>query len=325
MPPYERYTFNSEQLDQYFDRIAFPTTQRDKDVSALDAESQLSYLAKLQKHQITRVPFENLTQHYSWHRVINLHPLHLHRKIMTQPGRGGYCMEANSTFHNFLRSIGFHCYLVAGRVHVPTEERWTGWSHLVNIVVIGGTKYLVDVGFGPNEPTIPIPLSHGEVRPQEPPAESRVMFETLEENTSGCKLWLMRHRARPEEEWKTMYCFSDVEILPGDLEGLNFAPWASRTSHFTQKIICVRFTTAKESMEDIDGLPSSETVEGGDVDGQLVINQDKLSWRRRGDSVLEVELKSEDDRLEALKKYWGIVLDVEDQMAIVGTVSALGQ
>lgn len=230
-------------------------------------------------------------------------------------------MEANSTFHNFIRSLGFHCYLVAGRVRMPTS--WTGWSHLLNIVIIGGTKYLCDVGFGPNEPVEPVPLLHGEVRSQISPAESRLVFETLEENISDCKLWQHQHRFNAEAEWSTTYCFSDVEVLPSDLEGLNLAPWVGRTSHFTQKVICVRFTTEDESTDNVGGLPNTETIEGGEIDGQLILNQDNLKWRRRGKNVLEVELKSEDDRVKALRKYWGIELDVEDRRAIVGTVSAL--
>lgn len=204
---------------------------------------------------------------------------------------------------------------------MPTS--WTGWSHLLNIVIIGGTKYLCDVGFGPNEPVVPVPLVHGEVRPQMSPAESRLVYETLEENISDCKLWIHQHRFDARSEWSPTYCFSDIEVLPGDLEGLNLAPSIGRTSHFTQKIICVRFTTEDESTENVDGLPSSESIGRGEADGALILNHDTVKWRRRGQTVLDVDLKSEDDRLEALRKYWGIELDVEDRMAIVGTVSAL--
>jgi hypothetical protein len=231
-------------------------------------------------------------------------------------------MENNNLFHTVLRSLGYTCYLAAGRVWTP-DGRWTGWSHLVNLVMIGGTKYLGDVAFGANEPTVPLPLVHGTVSPQVPPTESRLVFETLPEGVSNSKLWIHQYRFDPSKDWTPAYCFTETELLPGDLSGLNYSPWIGRTSIFTQKILCVRYTTAGESIDTIDGLPNEQTVVHGEVEGTLTLYQDNLKWRCRGENVLDVLLNSEEERLDALKKYWGIELDVEDQMAIKGTISAI--
>jgi hypothetical protein len=83
----------------------------------------------------------------------------------------------------------------------------------------------------------------------------------------------------------------------------------------------VRFTTERERGE--DGLPGEENIDGGEIDGTLVIDHDKLKWRRHGNSVLDVEFKSENDRVKALERYWGIELDVEDREAIFGTMAAV--
>ena len=317
----ERYTFNSEELDEYFDRIALPADQRKHSVSSLDNGTQLAYLATLLKHQIVRIPFENLTQHYSWHRVIDVHPLHLHRKIVQSKARGGYCLEANTLFHTVLRSLGFFCYQVAGRVWVPPEERWTGWSHVVNIVVVGNVRYLCDVGFGPREPTQPIPLANEAICKQVWPAQSRLVYETLPQTMSDQKLWIYQYMEKPDADWVSAYCFSETELLPDDLEGLNYAPWIGRSSHFTQKVMCVRFALVKESS--LNGLPDSDTIAASDVCGAMTLNQDNFKVRFGSQHVVDDFLSSETQRLAVLRRWFGIELDEEDRRAIIGTVSAL--
>jgi arylamine N-acetyltransferase len=316
-----RLTYTNKQLEEYFDRIALPKSKRVLNVAKLNNEQTLSYLKILLKHQLVRIPFENLTQHYSWHGVIDVNPLHVFRKVINQPGRGGYCMEANWLFHNVLYSLGFDCYVAAGRVWTPPAKKWTGWTHLVNLVTIGGTKYLCDCGFGPNEPIVPVALQHGEVQTQISPAETRLVFDALPEYLSDCKLWICQFRVDAESEWTPIYCFSEMELLPTDIPAMNYSPWLSRKIIFTQKVICVRFTTERERGE--DGLPGEENIDGGEIDGTLVIDHDKLKWRRHGNSVLDVEFKSENDRVKALERYWGIELDVEDREAIFGTMAAV--
>jgi hypothetical protein len=102
---------------------------------------------------------------------------------------------------------------------------------------------------------------------------------------------------------------------------MNYSPWISRTSHFTQTVICVRFTTDKET--DGHGLPGEDAIVDGEIDGTMIIDQDRLKWRRHGKTVLDVELQSEDARVQALKLGWDIELDIEDREAILGTVTAL--
>lgn len=317
----ERYRYDQEQLKQYFDRLALPEKRRVFDVTSLSNDEQFGYLCSLIKHHQVRITFENLVQHYSWHRVIDVSPLHIFRKVMSQPGRGGYCMEANTLLHSLLYSLGFNCYPAAGRVWVPPEKRWTGWTHMINLVMIGDEKYLCDVGFGANEPTVPIPLKHGAVRPQVSPCESRLSFQQLEQGLSSNKVWIYQYRIDSQADWMPTYCFTETELLPSDIPEMNYSPWLSRTIHFTQQVICVRFTTDKE--EDEPGLASQDAISEGDIDGTLIIDDNKMKWRRHGKNTLQLEFKSEDERVEALRKYWGIELDIEDRQAILGTVAAV--
>ena len=188
-------------------------------------------------------------------------------------------------------------------------------------MTIGGFKYLCDVGFGSNQPIEPIPLNHGAVAPQIAPAESRLVFETLSEYVSDCKVWVCQFRVNPDSDWAPIYCFSEMEILPTDIPDMNYSPWLSRTIMFTQRIVVVRFTTDKET--DGHGLPGEGVIDGGKIDGTMIIDHDRLKWRRHGKIVLDVELQSEEARVKALKIGWDIELDIEDREAILGTVTAL--
>jgi len=119
-----------------------------------------------------------------------------------------------------------------------------------------------------------------------------------------------------------MYCFTDLEFIPTDIESMNFSPWLNPQSFFTHKVVAVRFTCSTEA-EEHPGSPGEAALEG-EIDGSLTLNQDVLKWRRQGKKVMEVKFAIEDERVEALKKYFGIVVAEEDREAIKGTAAEVG-
>ncbi|RYP81127.1 hypothetical protein DL769_002136 [Monosporascus sp. CRB-8-3] len=330
-----RYT--KAQLGEYFDRISLPAHQRLLSICSLPAAEQLSHLELLLKHQLVKVPFENLTQHYSWHRVVDVSPRHLFKKIVHQPGRGGYCMEANSLFHTVLLSLGYDVYMAGARVYDSSSGRYGGFTHCVNIVTVAGTRYMLDVGFGANGPTAPVPLpaddaGEGPELPHISPARMRVRREPIPQQVNQrCRVWIYQHHTGIESaDWTPMYCFVDIEFIPEDLRAMNMAPWRSPTSFFTRRIIMTRFTTDREQAPAEDGggagpgSADEEAISGGRIDGAIILFGDTLKWRRNGETRLQIKFKSEEERVEALKRYFGIVLDEEDRDAIRGTVSEIG-
>jgi arylamine N-acetyltransferase len=92
-----RTKYTQEQLEKYFDRVCVPKSKRVYDVQSLSDEEKFKYLHLLQKHQLVKVPWENLVQHYSWHRVVNVKPQHLFNKIVNGPGRGGVSKNESTT------------------------------------------------------------------------------------------------------------------------------------------------------------------------------------------------------------------------------------
>ncbi|RYO99320.1 hypothetical protein DL763_001599 [Monosporascus cannonballus] len=329
-----RYT--EAQLGEYFDRVSLPTHRRLLSVSSLPAAEQLAHLGLLLKHQLVKVPFENLTQHYSWHRVVDVSPPHLFKKIVHQPGRGGYCMEANSLFHTVLLSLGYDVYMAGARVYESSSGRYGGFTHCVNIVTVGGARYMLDVGFGGNGPTTPVPLrvddaGAGQELPHISPARMRLRHEPIPQQVNqGGRVWIYQHHTGAEgADWTPMYCFVDVEFILEDIRAMNLAPWRDPTSFFARRIIMTRFTTDREPAPAADGgagprSADEEAISEGGLDGAIILFDDTLKWRRNGETRLQVKFKSEEERVEALERYFRIVLDEEDRGAIRGTVSEIG-
>ncbi|KAI1398162.1 arylamine N-acetyltransferase 3 [Hypoxylon fuscum] len=326
----DRPRYSHDQLEQFFDRIAIPEDFRRYSVVAFSRTDQHGYLNLLLKHTLVRIPFENLTLHYSWHRTINVQPQHLFNKIVRQPSRrGGYCMEVNSLFHTVLLSIGYDVFMTGARVYEKETGKYGGFSHCVNIVIIGSQRYMVDVGFGANGPTRPLRLgSEGAMKHIESDfAHIRLAHRPIPQQVDQtCKVWIYEHNINPDDgaDWVPMYCFADFEFLLEDIRGMNLSPWKSRSSWFTQKIVLSRFTTIVETDgPDGPGYPSQKVVAEGHIDGALILFQDTLKWRRNGSIEFEVKFKNEAERIEAIGRYFGIELDQEDQEAIRGTISEI--
>jgi arylamine N-acetyltransferase len=72
-------------------------------------------------------------------------------------------MEVNYLFHLILYNLGFLVYMAGSRIFHADSKTYGGWTHVVNIVTIGSSKYLLDGGMGPNGPTYPMVLRDGEV------------------------------------------------------------------------------------------------------------------------------------------------------------------
>lgn len=110
--------YTETQLGRYLDHIGYPRSVHSH------GEDALGFLAELQKLNLARVPFEDVSLHYSKHRLLSLDPEDLFEKVVTN-SRGGYCMELNAFFGTVLRSLGFTVTSVGARVNGP--EGYNGW------------------------------------------------------------------------------------------------------------------------------------------------------------------------------------------------------
>ena len=120
--------YDTSQIKKYEEYVSLPSKYRQE----RKLERSLSYLTALHVHQISRIPYENLSLHYSSTHTISLDPQALFQKIIGDArGRGGYCMELAIFFHHVLRALGFDVYLAGVRIRarddgVPKGD-YIGW------------------------------------------------------------------------------------------------------------------------------------------------------------------------------------------------------
>jgi arylamine N-acetyltransferase len=303
-----RTAYTRDQITKYFDRLGLPEGKRRYDVSGLSPEDSLEYLALLQKLQLAAIPFENINLHYSTHHSVSVHPEVLFRKIIgDNNGRGGYCMENNRLFGTLLNSVGFALY--SGGCRVFADGTWTGWSHMVNIITIGDSKYHVDVGFGADGPVVPMPLERsGTVQKHIKPASARLQWRNIPGNTdSNQRLWVYEYRRNDESDWEIKYCYSELEFQPQDYAMMNYFTSTSQRTFFTRLVV-----VDKKIMGD-----------DGELVGKLSMAGTSLKWNMQGEKAKEIEFKSEAERLDALEKYFGMKFGDAEREGIAGLPSEI--
>lgn len=134
-------------------------------------------------------------------------------------------MEQNRVFSTVLRSLGYDVYTVGGRVlaGLPPEEV-SGFGHMAIILMFDGIEYLVDVGYGSNGLTAPLPIFNGEVIEDAQygvaPEQHRIhLAEIPGAAKRGHKIWTLQIRRNGEAEWETQYVFEkDFEFFAPDYE-----------------------------------------------------------------------------------------------------------
>ncbi|KAH6877193.1 hypothetical protein B0T10DRAFT_520734 [Thelonectria olida] len=291
---------SQNQIDQYLNHIGFP--------QHLHPDDPLQLLAELQKRQLEIVPFENFALHYSRTKVLSLDLDDLFKKVVVR-GRGGYCMENNNFFGAVLRGLGFESTYVVGRVKCPGKKgAWLGWSHLVNLVKINNVRYLVDVGHGSACPTRPVMLGGG-VTEGIAPQQLKLEFTKLPQHSDASqRVWVYSHRRDKGDAWNEGYCFTETECFPSDFETFNLYPMTSPNSIFTQAVLAQRFLMSEKSDELI---------------GSVALYGNRIKMSVRGNEQVIQTFQTEQERIEAIARWFGIRLSIEEQEAIKGHVGEL--
>nr|CBL43272.1 TPA: arylamine N-acetyltransferase 1 [Nannizzia gypsea] len=281
-------TFTREQLIKYFSRLyqcqPDDGEKRLKDIEHLVVSDALEALFTLQRRHLATFPFSNLVLHYSQHYTISLDPDVLFHKVVER-GLGGYCVENTGLFSIVLRTLGFKFYSGGARV---TRSLVAGPA---NAEFHGLVK--VDVGFGPQGPTQPLVLKEGE-----PDLTRVVQMSLVRQNLSintdpDQRPWLYRFRNDSDSEWVMAYCFYEIEFTHDDYEVMNYWTSTHPASLFTHGIIFTKFTL---------------NVAEDDIDGVVMLLKDTVKRNHKGNFEILKTLKSEEERVDALKEFFNVHL-----------------
>jgi arylamine N-acetyltransferase len=179
---------------------------------------------------------------------------------------------------------------------------------MVNIVTIDNQRYLVDVGFGIDNPPKPIPLISGYETAGIFPKLYKLTYTRLPQHSDDSqRVWVYSHR-QPDGPWVDGFCFSEIEFFPLDFEVLNHSVSTKPQSFFLQVIMCMKTLLNPDTNE---------------TEGMLTLFQNEVKRRIGGISEVVETLRSEEDRVRALEKWFGIVLAENEKRGIMGLATQL--
>ncbi|KAE8395484.1 hypothetical protein BDV23DRAFT_194199 [Aspergillus alliaceus] len=311
--------YSTTQIQKYLTYLSLPSQYHSYvETPHLFPKTDASLRALFRCH-ITRFPFENLSVHYSVTRQPDIHPDVLYTKMMgageaSPTGRGGYCLEVNIFFNHMLRGLGFDAYTTGarnrGRVNGIPQGDYQGWVHMVNIVRLpSGARYHLDVGFGGDGPTSPVPLVSGEAIKNLGSQEVRLLYDNIpKQSQTTQKLWIYQYRNGMDKEWNSFYCFPEIEFFQDDFEVINrFAAW-----EFLERgtFVAVKFirngeegNVAQVQNGMIQSQPDSDEV---CIVGKLMLINNELKLNMGGRTKVIESLNTEADRRMALEKWFSI-------------------
>ncbi|KAI0125689.1 hypothetical protein BJ170DRAFT_632123 [Xylariales sp. AK1849] len=310
------------QIDQFLSHLQLPNELH-------HATPSLSLLKTLHVHILAACPYENLSIHYNQSHKVLLNPDHLFRKIVTDKrGRGGYCMELAIFYNHVLRGLGFDAYTAGVRTRarlqgVPQGD-YPGWVHIVNIVTLPPSspsdvpeKYHVDVAFGGDGPTAPIPLISGHIHQNIGTQQVRLVRDwipTQIHRTEEAKLWIYQYRNAKDREWNSFYAFPELEFMAADWEVVNLWTGSSDRSWQTSTVLMIKFLRrTKENGEDGEQ----------EIYGKRMLVNGIVKENLGGKTQVIADCKTETERIAAMDQYFGLILTAEEVRGIRGWVSDL--
>jgi arylamine N-acetyltransferase len=167
----------------------------------------------------------------------------------------------------------------------------------------------VDVGFGNNVPTRPLPLEENKVSINIAPSEMRLIKEPLPESVDQTqKFWIYQIRFSSVSVWIPIYAFSEVEFLPQDFAMMNYQTYQLPSSWFTQMFVCVQLI-----LDDA----------GEELKGLYILAGKEVKRRVHGETETVDTLESEADRVRALEKWFGMRLLDHEIAGINGLGSSM--
>lgn len=198
-------------------------------------------------------------------------------------------------------------------------------GHEVNLVLIDGQLYLVDVGFGGEflcsnycliadqgapgpGPTCPVPIKEGVEVQAGSTVTSHRLIAQKHTNPFIQPNWILQNRFSPSDPWRPIYQFALTEFQTRDFEVMNYFTSTNIHIFFTHKLVASLMI-----MDD----------EKKDIVGAITLESEKIKKRVHGNSEELRLCKNERERVDALERWFGIVLSEKEQKGISRTVAEI--
>jgi len=224
-------------------------------------------------------------------------------------------MEVSIFYNHVLRALGFKAYLAGVRIRnriigVPSGP-YRGWTHVVNIVTFAdGSKWHVDVGFGGDGATKPLPLVPDWVTRNIGTQDLRLVRDNIDGQVeTDQKLWIYQYRNSTDSPWNSFYAFPETEFLPRDFDITNYYVSNSPESFQTYTVLAVKFLRRR-----VDGSENGEE----EIYGKVMLINGEVKLNTGGKTAVVRVCKREEERVDALEEYFGITFVDEEVIGIHG-------
>ncbi len=148
--------------------------------------------------------------------------------------RGGYCFEQNGLLYEILEVLGFSPELYLARV-IYNQDTHPGLTHRISIVDYEGRRYVLDVGFGPLGPRVPIPMSGEETQ------DGDKVFRITQKKTGEYHVQVLK-----DGDFYSLYRFELASYGPADCRLGHFYSHRHPDASFVNHLVVSRLL-AKET------------------------------------------------------------------------------
>ena len=193
------------------------------DLGLAPQQPGIEALSEIVRRHVARYPFASIGPRLGDELPLDDGAL-LDRIVIRQ--RGGYCFEQNGLLFAVLTELGYDTHLQMARVLVSGSTH-PPLTHRVTRVRLGGTEYLVDVGFGPQGPPHPVPMSEG--------ADAGDRYRVVPIDDIGFRL-----EVRDGDTWSPLYRFDDVRYGQSDAEMGHFYSHRHPEAAFVNNLVASR-------------------------------------------------------------------------------------
>jgi N-hydroxyarylamine O-acetyltransferase len=172
---------------------------------------ELGFLQEITRRHVASFAFSSVGPRLGDSLPLDLPSLY---QRIVERRRGGYCFEQNGLLFEVLVELGFDVQLSLARV-IHNRDVHPGLTHRISLVQIDGRTLVADVGFGPQGPRHPVPLS-----PEPSPQRDRV-YRVAERHPGEYHLQLAK-----DGDWYSLYRFELSRYGQADCELGHF--WSHR-------------------------------------------------------------------------------------------------
>ena len=180
---------------------------------------------------------------------------------------------------------------------------------------------MIDVGFGGDAATAPIPLADCQGTERTylnlGTQENRLVRDWVPSQahrTDESKMWIYQYRNSSDRDWNAFYAFGEYEATEADFRILNWSTGSSPESFQTFTMIIVKFLRREKD----DGSGDSE------IFGKRMLVNHVVKENLGGRTKIVKECRTEAERVEGLKEWFGMRLTAEEAGAIKGWSTEIG-